>query len=105
MAKKNKKNIQKLLAKKRQIQQLSSKAPAPELVDHSTKEPAIAALPVEKVSPALLTENTHIKELKRTVVSIIIIALILTAIVIFDKNNNLLDQFGNQLYNSLRLNN
>jgi len=105
MAKKNKKNIQKLLAKKRQIQQLGSKSVLPELPNHLTSEPTPTALPVTKTTPILLGENTHLKELKRTIISILVIALLLAAVVIFDQNNNLLDQFGNQLYNGLRLNN
>lgn len=101
MAKKSKKNLQKILAKRQQLQQLNTSA-APASLPEPSEE--LKALPtVTQKSVAALPAYSHNRELVRTVISIAIIAALLIGVVIFDRQRDDLATFGNWLYNTLRL--
>jgi len=59
----------------------------------------------EKKRPITLESNelTHSRALKKTGLSIILIAALLTAAIIFDHKTPYLTQFGDWLYKALRL--
>lgn len=101
MAKKSKKNLQKLLRKKQQLQQLGSSARFEALPE----EKELTALPKESKEAPQLAAPSHYREIKSTVVSVIIIALILVGLVLFDQRSNQISQFGEWLYSALRLTN
>jgi hypothetical protein len=109
MSKKNKRNLKALLAKRQKLQSLQSSAvsipgapqrqrlsAAPALEDGLSLSgpPAVKALPPFQPN----------KEVWRTVVSTVAIALLLGGIVIFDQQRPFLTEFGNILYRTLRLN-
>lgn len=99
MAKKSKKNLQKILAKRQQLEQLSTTSLTPALPEEPKKA---TQLPTEK-SVAALPAYSHNRELIRTGISILIIAVLLVGVIIFDRQRDDLNTFGNWLYSTLRL--
>ncbi len=99
MAKKRAKNIQKLLAKKQQLQRLHETT-TPEALPVSIAEdrPAIAAKPELPALPA--GDN---KPVIRTLVSVAIVAAILVTLTLTAQSNHYLTSFGDWLYQTLGL--
>jgi hypothetical protein len=98
MAKKSKKNLQKLLTKKQHIQQLTSRQVTSILPVSEDAPEVSAAEPVKQLPPL-----SHAPELRRTVISLIVIAAVLTAFVIYDRQSSQLSQLGELLYSTLKL--
>lgn len=102
MAKKKKQNLQQLIAKKQKLQQVTQGAvisfePQTEIVSAPKTEAAIVTEELQA------TPNTSGRELKKTAVSIVLIAVLLVAAVIVDKKLPYFSEFGNWLYRALRL--
>lgn len=102
MSKKKKQNLQKLIAKKQQLQQVAQGA----VISFNETAPIE---PYRKPEEAII-ENasyqpkiTRDRALRKTAVSIIVIAILLVVAVIFDKKSPYLNQFGDWLYSALRL--
>jgi len=102
MAKKKKQNLQKLIAKKQQLQQVAQGA----VVSFSEnsqienfQKPEVAVTQTTTYQP----KATRDRALRKTALSIVIIAVLLVAAVIFDKKSPYLNQFGDWIYNALRL--
>ncbi|MEX1123633.1 MAG: hypothetical protein WEC81_00405 [Patescibacteria group bacterium] len=119
MAKKNSKNIQKLL-KKRHLQALqegriSEPTPTPPTISTvESPRPEIAApsqlpaLPSPESRPALANKLLAIRGLSpiiKTLISVLIIAVILIAVTISAGKSDYLTKFGDWLYTTLGLNN
>lgn len=112
MSKKNKKNLQKLLEKKRALQEISASATvvpskakpvvrpttfnAPSFTSHLPQE-AITQMAVE---PELASQipTHHSKEIIRTLISVLIIAILMTGAIITDRKSPDFTNFGNWLY-------
>lgn len=99
MAKKRAQNIQRLLAKKQQLQRLQEDSsgetlPSPAVID----QPVIAAKPE---LPALPAGDS--KPVLRTLISVGIIAIILTTLTLTAQSNHYLTSFGTWLYQTLEL--
>lgn len=108
MAKKNKKNLKQLLAKKQQLQNLEKQAGNPQISSNLPK----TALPSPVTRPALTSaENTEKalpayapgREIWRTLISTAVIGVILAGIVIANNQQHFLNRFGDQLYQALNL--
>ncbi len=108
MAKKNKKNVLQLIAKKRQLQALEQgyniTIPETSQLNTATQKPALPPVETIKTPRKALVAYQPGKEIWRTVVTVVIIALILSGLVVADSRYHFLDGFGNRLYNSLKLN-
>lgn len=104
MSKKNRQNLQKLIAKKQQLQQIAQGAIvsfSESTVLEQYEKPAATVLPTA-VSQSKTTSD---RALGKTAVSIVVIAGLLVAAVIFDNKSPYLNQFGDWMYNALRLQN
>jgi hypothetical protein len=101
MSKKSKKNLQKILAKRQRLQQLSSIAPSRSLPSISEER---LEVPTETKTLTQPQTYAHSRELIRTLISIGVTLVLLASIVIFDQKRNDLESFGNWLYQTLRLN-
>ncbi len=113
MSKKKKQNLQKLIAKKQQLQRIaqgtsltfSEKTEVepfqkPVTAEIAPVRPSVnAILPVEKTQPKITADRA----LRHTAGSIVIIAILLIAAVIFDQKSPYLNQFGDWIYSALRL--
>ena len=102
MSKKKKHNLQKLIAKKQYLQQASQGAIVSfeEASDISPyQKPATAIVPATTIQP----KATIDRALRKTAFSIVIIAALLVAAVVFDKRSPYLNQFGDWIYATLRL--
>ncbi|HUD20589.1 MAG TPA: hypothetical protein VMQ44_00780 [Candidatus Saccharimonadales bacterium] len=104
MSKKNKKNLQKLLEKKRALQEISSH---PTAVTKPAILPSFRPAPTSptphisieaEVEPAASIPSHHSKEIIRTLVSVFIIAVLMTGTIIVDKKTAHFTSFGNWLY-------
>jgi len=107
MAKKQKRNLQKLIAKKQQLTQVIQGATisfeeTPVIIPAQKVRPAIAAQSTQPATHPLVTTGAG-RELRKTAVSIVLIALILTAAIIFDHKTPYFSHFGDWLYKTLRL--
>ncbi len=102
MAKKKKQNLQKLIAKKQQLQQIAQGAVV-SFSDSAPIEPYHK--PEVAVVKATLSQPkaTSDRALRKTVVSIAIIALLLIVAIILDQKSPYLNQFGDWIYSALRL--
>lgn len=100
MGKKQKKNLQKILAKRQQLQQLGATNTLEQLPEPATPQRALEGdKPV-----AALEAPSHKRELLRTLVSIAIITVLFVGVVLYDRQRNDLQDLGNWLYSELRLN-
>lgn len=107
MSKKKKQNLQRLIAKKQQLQQVAQGAAVsfketPVIVPAPKVEEEIITLPNHPVTTPLMTMGAG-RELKKTTLSIVLIALLLIAAVVFDRKTPYLNHFGDWLYRALRL--
>lgn len=102
MAKKKKQNLQKLIAKKQQLQQVSQGTMVSfnenSRID-TFQKPEVAVIQTTTQQP----KATRDRALRKTAASIIVIALLLVAAVIFDKKSPYLNQFGDWIYAALKL--
>lgn len=101
MSKKQKKNLQQLIAKRQQLQQVSQSA-SPTSPSLPSQDGSIA-LPAPVSLPALNADNHIAKEVRRTVISFVFILLLLVVAVIIDRQTPYLSQFGDRLFHFLRL--
>lgn len=107
MAKKNKKNIKQLIAKKQQLHALEQGytvtiPEAGQLITTPQKAelpPAAATHPEQKA----LADYRPGKEIWRTVITVAIITVLLVGLILADSRYHFLDGFGDRLYNLLRL--
>jgi len=106
MAKKQKRNLQKLITKKQQIQQLTQ---GPVISFTASAEPSYvgeqvmtAAQPNRPSQSATVAAGPG-RELRKTAISIVLIALLLTLAVITDHKTPYFNHFGDWLYRTLRL--
>lgn len=101
MAKKHGKNLQKLLAKKQQLQRLQE---SPSTVAEALPTPVVADRPAIAAAPELpalpVGDN---KPVKRTLISVAIVAVILTVLTLTAQSNHYLGSFGDWLYETLKL--
>lgn len=102
MSKKKKQNLQKLIAKKQQLQQVAQGAVVSfsenSQIETSQKpETAVQSTPIYRPKPA------SDRALRKTAVSIVVIAALLVTAVIFDQKSPYLNQFGDWIYWALRL--
>ena len=102
MGKKKKQNLQKLIAKKQQLQQIAQGAVVSfeekaKTEPYQIPEAAVAA--VTTYQPKVAGDRA----LGKTAISIVIIAVLLVVAVIFDRRSPYLNQFSDWLYNALRL--
>ncbi|MCR4277711.1 MAG: hypothetical protein NUV80_00285 [Candidatus Berkelbacteria bacterium] len=102
MSKKKKQNLQKLIAKKQQLQQIAQGSVVSfqenSLIE-TFQKPEVAISPTTTYQP----KATRDRALRKTAFSIVIIAILLVTAVIFDKKSPYLNQFGDWIYWALRL--
>lgn len=103
MAKKNKRNIKALIAKRAELQALSQQTSlsipgAPKTAPRPIDEPVLTEAPRQ----ATLSAH-HSTEIWRTLIATAIIAIALTTVVVIDHQKPFLDTFGGKLYNALQL--
>lgn len=101
MAKKQKKNLQKLVQKRQQLQQVSQSVDSTSTV--AVSPAGTIALPAPVTLPALPADNHLIKEVSRTLLSFVFIALLLTIAVIIDHKTAFFSNLGDRLFTFLRL--
>jgi len=107
MSKKNKKNLQKLLEKKRALQEISTQRVEPTKPSilstfRSTSSPsAVHPAVVTETEPVAAIPTHHSKEIIRTLISVLIIVLLMTGAIIVDKKTSKFTNFGNWLYRTL----
>ena len=102
MAKKKKQNLQKLIAKKQQLQQVAQGtvvAFSENSKVETYQKPETAIVETTTYQP----KATRDRALRKTAASIVVIAVLLVAAVIFDKKSHYLNQFGDWIYSALRL--
>lgn len=102
MAKKQHKNLQERLEKRQRLQQIVAQSGdyTAVLVD----KPVVAAADAVKAAPAIAVQGeSHSKEIRHTLVSLVIIAILLVASVYADHHTSYFATFGNWLYTSLKL--
>jgi hypothetical protein len=107
MAKKNKRNIKALLAKRAELQALGQKTSLaiPGAPTTARKQP-VAELPLpDSANAAALPVHHYGREIWRTLLATAIIAAVLVAVIIIDKQKPFLDAFGATLYTALELGN
>jgi hypothetical protein len=107
MARKNKRNIKALIAKRQQLQSLENRNPvsipgAPKLGTAAVVPPVLANEPARnnKALPAYKPG----REIWRTVISTGIVTLILIAVIVADSRVSFLEAAGDALYRFFRLN-
>lgn len=105
MAKKNKRNIKALIAKRAELQSLAQKSTlaipgAPKTSINPIEEPTL----VEAPQSATVSAH-HGKEIWRTLIATGIIAIVLTTVIIVDRQKPFLEPFGAKLYDALELGN
>ena len=102
MSKKKKQNLQKLIAKKQQLQQVSQGSV---LSFNESSQVETLQKPEVSISQKTFSQPraTRDRALRKTAASIIVIALLLVAAVIFDKKSPYLNQFGDWIYAALKL--
>lgn len=102
MAKKHKRNLQELLEKKRQLQQIqkTNSGSLPEMTNG-----AIAPGPAQapNAEPLFSTAQPR-RVIGHTLASVAIVTILLTGSVIASRETTYFDQFGDWLYQALRLN-
>ena len=113
MSKKNKKNLQQLLEKRRALQQIGSvstispKKNEPVSTVRKIIAPVQTTTTVDSTVEALVEQpkvpNHHSREIFRTLVSVLIITIVLIGAIILDKRSDVFTTFGNWLYSSLKL--
>jgi hypothetical protein len=101
MAKKHKRNLQELLEKKRQLQQIQ-KTNSGSLPEMATVAVAPGATKTSSTEP-LFSATQPRRVIGRTLVSVLIVALLLSGSVIASRETDYLNQFGAWLYQALRL--
>ena len=103
MSKKKKHNLQHLIAKRRQLQQVVQGAviaydqPAENIEPFHQRETAVVTAKINR--PIIKSDRA----LKKTAVSIVFITVLLVGAVIFDQKSPYLNQFGDWIYSALRL--
>lgn len=111
MAKKQKRNLQKLIVKKQQLQQVgrinqnkvvSYEAAPTAMMTNNNEVTAVATMTAEPIVNHFNTAGTG-RELRKTAISIILIAILLSAAVVVDHRTPYLTHFGDWLYRSLKL--
>ncbi len=103
MPKKSKRNIKALLAKRAELQSLNQKSALSIPGAPSASRPATAELPEPLPPTALLPDTSTRTEMRRSLISTVIIALLLAAVVISDRQSPYLNQLGDQIYDLSRL--
>jgi len=111
MAKKKKNKLNKIL-KQRQLQQLATSREIEPLPTVSVAQPATIFQPPSTVSPstnftsvAAVPDNRFGREILRTLISLLIVAILLVIAVIIDRRTSYFTNFSNWLFYTLRLNN
>ncbi len=103
MAKKSKRNIKALLAKRAELQALSDR-PSLSIPGAPKVARSLAELPASPVSTEpMLTAHHAGREIWRTLLATAIIAVILVAVVISDRQRPYLQHWGDKLYKTLQL--
>ncbi len=102
MSKKKKQNLQKLIAKKQQLQQVAQGAVVSfsensQIETFQKPETAVQSAPISRPKPV------SDRALRKTAISIVVIAALLITAVIFDQKSPYLNQFGDWIYSALRL--
>lgn len=102
MSKKKKQNLQKLIAKRQQLQQVAQGAVlsfSENSQIETFQKPEVTVTQTTTYQP----KATRDRALRKTAVSIVIIAVLLIVAVIVDKKSPYLNQFGDWIYSTLRL--
>lgn len=102
MSKKKKHNLQKLIAKKQQLQQITQGkvvvfGESAEI--ESYQETVHTVVTSTKYQPKITTDRA----LRKTALSIVVITILLVTIIIFDQKSPYLNRFGDWIYSALRL--
>ncbi|MEK7202183.1 MAG: hypothetical protein AAB669_01470 [Patescibacteria group bacterium] len=116
MSKKKKQNLQKLIAKKQQLQQVAQGAvvsfgESSQIETFQKPESAVVPAPISRPKPSSPSTSSGSprgysrgdRALRKTAVSIVVIAALLVTAVIFDQKSPYLNQFGDWIYWALRL--
>lgn len=104
MAKKSKRNIKALLAKRQQLEALERGKTVS--IPGSSLTPALvrpALSPPSPESTQSLPAYTPGKEIWRTVISTVIVVAVLLAIIALNHTHPILDRYGDHLYKTLNL--
>jgi len=110
MAKKHKKNIQELLKKKQLLQNVNQAVNSMELTKPVTTTTPISTK-TNSAPPAITSVQAEItttasqtgREIRWTVISLILILTLLGGVIILDQKTPFLSEFGNWLYLKLQL--
>jgi hypothetical protein len=104
MAKKNRQQLQRLIAKKQQLQAVQSSG-YKLVVEPKAATVQPAGQPTEKPSEISAASKPIAisTEIRRTLISILIVVVLLAGSYIASRKTNYLDRTGNWLYHSLRL--
>lgn len=101
MSKKNKKNLQKMIEKRRALQSIETKTTSKPAHHPELKKDE---RPTHHEQPETKQHSHHSKEIIRTLASVAIIVVVLIGAFIANKETHYLSDFGNWLYKALRLN-
>jgi len=104
MAKKSKQNLQKLIAKKQQLQQLQTTPAVKDRPIPVTQTPTPQVV-VETSSQSTTSQEyaAHLKDIKQTALSVLIILICLTTIIVIDLRKPFLPPLSDRLYHFLKL--
>lgn len=106
MSKKKHSKLNKLL-KERQLQQLASGQTLAQIEPTVRSEPTVTRVSEPKTNTVIepSSNDSHIgREILRTLISLMIVAVLLVAAVIVDRHTHYLTNFGAWLFKALRLN-
>ncbi len=105
MAKKNKRNIKALIAKRAELQSLAQKSTLT-----IPGAPKASVKPIEELTAIDTHQPTtvsahHGKEIWRTLLATGVVAIVLTSVIVVDRQKPFLESFGAKLYDVLELGN
>lgn len=104
MAKKNKRNIQALIAKRAALQSLNQKPLV--AIPGAPKSPPRLELAASEAAPvAALPAYKPGREIWHTLLATAVIAVVLTALIVIDRRSPYLTEFGDTIYRALELGN
>jgi hypothetical protein len=107
MAKKKRKNLQNLIQKRQQLQQITLGTNEAEPVINSTSSPeivpAINPAPVDVAATQTVIARSTVPGIGRTLVSVAIVIVLLSAAVIFNEKSPILGNIGSWLYTAAQL--
>jgi len=105
MAKKQRRNIQELLEKKRQLQaiQKNNSGTLSSSGFSQSDSQNSDSVPDQLTAKGSAFTPRHRQVIGRTLISVLIITTLLIGVAVFERRNDRLDQFGTWLYQALRL--